>query len=148
MIRTKPLTRKTPLKPSEKPMRAFRKKRRPGNKPMDREERLRTQDAKELKCIPCLVWARMGNMPLSDVAVCSDFNHAKSGNLRVNHKHGFAACLWHHKAQIDRDGFTHAFMRQHFGPSLAEGSRTFHDTYGSDKELIALQKQLLGEETC
>ena len=34
-------------------------------------------------------------------------------------------------------------MRAHFGPSLMDGSRLFHDTYGSDDELIALQTDIL-----
>jgi hypothetical protein len=30
-------------------------------------------------------------------------------------------------------------MRQIYGPSLMDGSRTFHETYGSDDELITNQ---------
>jgi hypothetical protein len=36
-------------------------------------------------------------------------------------------------------------MREHFGPSLMDGSRLFHATYGSDDELIALQSEILGD---
>ncbi|UXB21938.1 hypothetical protein K7566_09630 [Stenotrophomonas maltophilia] len=37
------------------------------------------------------------------------------------------------------EGSTFATMRQIYGPSLMDGSRTFHETYGSDDELIANQ---------
>lgn len=143
MLRTKPLTRKVPLKPG-KPMKSFRKKRRPGNRPMTKDERARVDAAKfDHSCIPCLVWARAGRMPLSDVATCCEYDHKKSGNIRRGHAYGYAECLWHHRGRVSC-GWNHAHMRAHFGPSLMDGSRTFHETYGSDDELIALQNQLLG----
>lgn len=143
MLRRKPLVRKVPLKPG-KPMRSFRKKRRPGNRPMTAEESVRVEQAKfDHCCIPCLVWARKGNMPLSDVARVCQYDHKKSGNIRRGHKKGFASCDWHHQRLVT-DGWNHAHMRRHFGPSLMDGSRLFRETYGSDDELIALQDELLG----
>jgi hypothetical protein len=128
----------------KKPLRAFRKKRRAGNKAMTKDESARVMAAKEGPCIPCLVWAEAGNMPLSDVMRDNDYNHVKSGNLRVGHGDGFAGCLWHHRGRMS-DGWNHAHMRAHFGPSLMDGSRLFHATYGSDDELIARQTQILQE---
>lgn len=115
----------------------FRSSRRPGNKPMTKAEAARVTAAKSC-CMPCLVWARAGRMPLADVAVECDYNHAKSGNIRRGHGQGYAGCLWHHRGRVG-DGWNHAHMRAHFGPSLMDGSRLFHETYGSDDELIALQ---------
>ncbi len=132
----KPMVRKVPL-------RAFRKKRRPGNKAMTPAERERVTAAKEGPCIPCLVWARAGRMPLADVSMVNQYDHSKSGNIRRGHGKGFASCLWHHQRRVSCD-WSHARMRAHFGPSLMDGSRLFHDTYGSDDELIALQDELLG----
>ena len=138
------MLRRKPLKPG-KPMRSFRKKRRPGNRPMTAEESARVMQAKETVCVPCYVWARNGNMPLSDVARISQYDHSKSGNIRRGHGKGFASCLWHHQGRLEQpDCWTHAAMRAHFGPSLMDGSRLFHETYGSDDELIALQDELLG----
>jgi len=137
------LTRKKPLV-RKKPMRAFRKKRRPGNKPMTKDEHAHVMAAKEAKCIPCLVWAETGNMPIEDVAVLNQYDHKKSGNIRRGHKKGFASCDWHHQGLVSC-GWNHARMRQHFGPSLMDGSRLFHATYGSDDELIARQNQVLQE---
>ena len=39
---------------------------------------------------------------------------------------------------------THQFMRDEVGPSLAEGSKPFHERFGSDAELLARQNELLG----
>lgn len=127
-------------------MNRFRRKRRAGNRPMTKAERSVVRDAKEAKCIPCLVWAEQGHMPVEDVATCSDWDHSKSGNIRRGHRFGFASCLWHHKRQIEVQGWTFERMRKHFGPSLMDGSRLFHETYGSDDYLIARQRELLGLE--
>lgn len=126
-------------------MRRFRKHRRPGNRPMTPTEAARVVEAKTTACIPCLVWARMGRMPMAHVATCCGYDHSKSGNIRRGHDKGFGSCNWHHQALVD-DGWTHAAMREHFGPSLMDGSRLFHDTYGSDDELIALQDEILRGE--
>lgn len=127
-------------------MRNFKKKRRPGNRAMRKSEAARVDEAKVTVCIPCLIWSEMGRMPFEHVATCSDYNHVKSGNIRISHAHGYAGCLWHHRGRIEVDGWTHARMREYFGPSLAEGSRTFHETFGSDDYLIARQTALLTGE--
>ena len=126
-------------------MRRFRRNRRPGNRAMTSAESAVVMEAKETACIPCLVWAEAGNMPLERVATCCDWDHAKSGNIRRGHSEGFASCAWHHR-RIVGDGWTHASMRAHFGPSLMDGSALFHRTYGSDDDLIAKQRELLGLE--
>ena len=123
----------------------FRRKRRPGNRAMTKAESARVVEAKTTACIPCFVWARKGRMPMAHVAVCCDYDHKKSGNVRRGHRYGYGACAWHHR-QLVPDGWTHARMRAHFGPSLMDGSRLFHNTYGSDDELIALQDQILEGE--
>lgn len=124
-------------------MKPYRKHRRPGNRAPTAAESARMTAAKwEGVCIPCLVWSRMGNMPREDCATCCQYDHKKSGNIRRGHAYGFASCDWHHMRRIT-DGWTFAAMRAHFGPSLLDGSRLFHDTYGSDDELIALQDEIL-----
>lgn len=124
-------------------MKRFRSNRRPGNKPMTKAELCRVMDAKFLKCIPCLVWATAGNMPMEDVATYCEYDHSKSGNIRRGHDKGFASCLWHHRRVIEVEGWTFSAMTKHFGPSLLDGSALFRRTYGTDDELIALQNQLL-----
>lgn len=128
-------------------MRTFRRKRRPGNRAMTRAESALVDAAKQADqpCVACLVWAEAGNMPLEDVAVCGDWNHAKSGNVRRGHGKGWKGCGWHHRGLV-ADRWTRTAIRQHFGPSLMDGSRLFHATYGTDDQLIARQRELLGME--
>jgi hypothetical protein len=126
-------------------MKPYRANRRPGNRAMTPAESARVVAAKQLACCPCLVWARMGRMPLADVATQSGYDHKKSGNIRRGHRFGFASCDWHHLGLV-ADGWNHAHMRSHFGPSLMDGSRLFRDVYGTDNELIALQDELLTGE--
>lgn len=52
-------------------------------------------------------------------------------------------CCWHHMA-IPFDG-SHEHHRAHYGPSLAEGSKPFHQEFGSNAELLQRQEQFLGE---
>lgn len=111
-------------------------------KPPTKAESNRMRDAKEAVCIPCLVWARAGNMPIEHVATQSQYDHKKSGNKRRGHMFGFASCLWHHQGRVS-EGWTHAQLRAYFGPSLMDGSRLFSQTYGSDDELISLQNEVL-----
>ena len=124
----------------------FRKNRRPGNRPMTMAERLRVFDCKELVCIPCSVWAGSGAMPHDHIMLANEYDHSKSGNIRRGHEFGFASCQWHHR-RIPLQGWSTRRMRAHFGPSLLDGSALFHDTYGSDDALIALQNAILSAVT-
>jgi hypothetical protein len=124
-------------------MKRFRKHRRPGNRAMTQEESALVDAAKDCCCIACYVWASQGHMPQEHIATVSAWDHKKSGNIRRGHSKGFANCDWHHQ-EIVPDGWTHARMRKHYGPSLMDGSKLFARTYGTDDELIALQRELLG----
>ena len=126
-------------------MKQFRKNRRPGNRPMTGEESARVEAAKEGPCMACIVWAMNGGMSLIDVIYGCDYNHAKSGNIRRGHACGYALCAWHHRQQ-PWGYFSVSATRAHFGPSLMDGSRLFHDTYGSDDFLIEKQTAELGGE--
>jgi hypothetical protein len=91
--------------------------------------------AKEGPCVACfrlLVPAQYGN----------DYHHLKSGNIRRGHRYGIALCGWHHRGLTGEN--SHEYMRHALGPSLMDGSRLFHETYGSDDELLALQDELIG----
>lgn len=105
-------------------------------------ESMRIVEAKLGPCVPCLVWARAGNMPMDHVMQGGEYDHKKSGNVRRGHMFGFNACQWHHR-RIPGEGWTFKAMREHFGPSLLDGSKLFAATYGSDDDLIALQTEIL-----
>lgn len=111
-------------------------------KPTKAEE-ARIIAAKEGPCMACEIWHEKGNAPhgWSPIYGC-DYNHCKSGNIRRGHMAGYALCPWHHRGVPDFD-FSAAEMRKFAGPSLMDGSRLFHETYGSDQELIDLQSKFL-----
>ncbi len=106
--------------------------------PPTKEETARIEKAKTGPCMACLALVQQQLLEPALVVYGCDYNHAKSGNLRRGHAFGYALCKWHHM-RYPMEGNTFATMRQIYGPSLLDGSRTFHETYGSDDELIANQ---------
>ncbi|MGY6085132.1 Ref family recombination enhancement nuclease [Stenotrophomonas sp. SM006] len=106
--------------------------------PPTREESARIELAKTGPCMACLALQMQQLLEPELVVYGCDYNHTKSGNVRRGHMEGYALCKWHHM-RYPMEGNTFATMRQIYGPSLMDGSRTFHETYGSDDELIANQ---------
>lgn len=106
--------------------------------PPTKEEAIRIELAKTGPCMACLALLEQQLLEAELVVYGCDYNHVKSGNRRRGHFFGFALCVWHHR-RIPMEGNTFASMRQIYGPSLMDGSRTFHETYGSDDDLIAQQ---------
>lgn len=101
---------------------------------------------KEGPCVACVAWQRSGKAPFDFRPwVGCDFHHMKSGNVRRGHMYGVGLCGWHHRQLLDW-GSDHAEMREFYGPSLMDGSRLFHEIYGSDDALLQLQHELLGKE--
>ncbi|MBB5875873.1 Ref family recombination enhancement nuclease [Xanthomonas sp. 3498] len=109
-------------------------------------EAARIVAAKEGPCMACLSAAAAGLMLPQEVVIGCDYNHTKSGNIRRGHMYGYALCTWHHRRH-PREGWTLADTRERYGPSLMDGSRLFHETYGSDDELIEQQTYVLEHET-
>ncbi|HGM6414475.1 TPA: Ref family recombination enhancement nuclease [Stenotrophomonas maltophilia] len=103
-----------------------------------KEEAARIELAKTGPCMACLALQMQDLQDPELVVYGCDYNHAKSGNVRRGHMEGYALCKWHHM-RYPLEGNTFATMRQIYGPSLMDGSRTFHETYGSDDELIVNQ---------
>lgn len=99
-------------------------------------------------CMACLAGFRKGMLAEDMVVVGCDYHHTKSGNLRRGHMHGFALCLWHHHGsqQLHALGMTSREARARWGPSLFDEGRMFRSTYGTDDELIELQRRILEGE--
>lgn len=114
-----------------------------GGKSMTKAEAARIVAAKEGECVCCVILRERGELEPEMVVVGCDYNHTKSGNIRRGHRYGFALCRWHHERH-PWGQFTHKQSREIWGVSLKDGSRLFHETYGSDDELIARQDALLG----
>lgn len=124
-------------------LRGYRQNRRPGNRPMTDAERALVERAKRGPCIPCLIQHQSFPLVLlrSEVPRWNEWDHHKEGNLRVGHLWGWASCQWHHR-RIAPAGQFEAHTRT-YGPSLLDGSATFHAHYGSAYELILRQYRVL-----
>lgn len=72
-----------------------------------------------------------------------DIHHLLSGNRRRGHGFTIGLCAWHHRAAV-AEWATRSEMFAMYGPSLADGSKPFHEAFGSDDELLALQNELIG----
>jgi hypothetical protein len=105
-----------------------------------KEEAARIVACKEGRCVACWIREREGKLAC-DGEGC-DFHHMKSGNVRRGHMFGIGLCTYHHRG-YPVDWFTVTESREAYGPSLMHGSRLFHDTYGSDDELLAIQNRIL-----
>ncbi len=101
-------------------------------------ERARMLLAKAGPCMACLSLVTQQLLEPGLVVYGCDYNHTKSGNIRRGHAFGFALCTWHHRRH-PLGGNSFATMREVYGPSLMDGSRVFHETYGTDDELIEQQ---------
>lgn len=111
-------------------------------KPTKREAE-RIVACKEGMCVACYVRHQSGEMRGWRIQLGGDYHHAKSGNIRRGHRYGFLMCKWHHVGHPVA-GMTHVEARSKYGPSLMDGSRLFHSTYGDDDYLISVQDELIG----
>lgn len=118
-------------------MRAYRKSRRPGNRARTQEEQARFDAIKAGNCMACM----QRGIDVSGQGLVQ-VHHLLSGSRRIGHMATVGLCYWHHQAGLYW-GMTHEEMRDHYGPSLAEGSRPFHAEFGSDAELLEMQNGIL-----
>ena len=110
-------------------------------KPTKREE-ARIVACKDGYCIACYVWGERHEHMVCWHGGC-DYHHLKSGNIRRGHRFGIGLCPWHHR-RVPLEGYDHKQTTEFIGPSLMDGSRLFHETYGSDDVLLKMQDELIG----
>lgn len=99
------------------------------------DEARRMDKARERGCICCLI--RLG------VQTPPEIHHLLIGGRRAGHRYTVALCSWHHRA-APLYGESKAHARALYGPSLAEGSKPFHDAFESDDSLLRYQDRLIG----
>lgn len=92
---------------------------------------------KEGPCLACLI--RSGERMIG-----CDAHHLLSGGIRIGHLATIGLCVWHHRGMPIMDGHGADVCRKVFGPSLMDGSKLFRDAYGTDDELLQMQKEVLG----
>lgn len=105
-------------------------------KPATREEKERLQRLHEFPCLCC----QMRGVSQPNVTTV---HHLLSGGRRRGHRYSINLCEWHHMAR-PRSGCSDGEMTDYYGPSLALGSRAFHEAFGSDDELLAKADKLIG----
>lgn len=72
----------------------------------------------------------------------TEVHHTLSGGRRRGHEFVVSLGAWHHRA-VTLPNWTAEQMADWFGPSLALGSRPFHEAFGTDSELLAQVNKLL-----
>lgn len=105
-----------------------------------KEEVARIVACKEGRCVACWIQEQRG-LNACDGGGC-DYHHMKSGNIRRGHMYGIGLCVWHHRGHPS-EGYRDTEMRAYFGVSLMDGSRAFHQAYGTDDELLGIQDYLI-----
>lgn len=122
-------------------------KRGPSTTTPTKAEAAYIEAVKSGPCVCCVLWAMKKNgWPLELAVDCAnvgvDFHHLLAGGRRRGHEHGVGLCEWHHRG-VSVELIALAIMRKLHGPALSEGSRPFHLAFGSDDDLVAVQKQIL-----
>jgi hypothetical protein len=92
---------------------------------------------KSLGCLACL------KLRLPMQCGPTEAHHLLSGGRRRGHADTIPLGAWHHRGAIWYS-LNSVQMTEQFGPSLARGSKPFHEAFGSDDELLAEVERLLG----
>jgi hypothetical protein len=106
-----------------------------GAKRMTAAEREHIGRVKATACLACQIEG-------VNAGTGSEAHHLLSGGRRIGHMAVVALCPWHHRA-VPLDRWTAPEMRAAFGPSLMDGSKPFRARYGTDAELLEMQRRLL-----
>lgn len=144
MTRTKPLTRKAPLRRSTKRMKQGRSTGTPTN-----AERARF-DA--IKAIGCIVAHELGIYFLDENGerqpVPCEIHHltvgGRHGQKRRGHLFTVGLNPWLHRG-VPFGGMDAVSCQMRFGPSYAREPRRFREEVGDDERLLTLQNKLIGE---
>ena len=106
----------------------------------------RIEAVKSGPCVACIVRGESDDAPWGfHVTIGCDAHHLLSGGRRIGHMATVGLCAWHHRAVPDW-GCTAKEMRDWYGASLMDGSKTFSKAYGDDDALLKLQNELIGAE--
>jgi hypothetical protein len=136
MKRGQPIARKTPMPAGGKRLRRGRSTGSP-----TKAQRKRLHDVTHAQCIACTL-NRGWSLQPAYVDGC-DAHHLLSGGRRRGHSATVGLCPWHHRHVRPAGCPSDKVARDLYGPSLAHESKAFHERYGSDDELLAMQDRIL-----
>lgn len=70
-----------------------------------------------------------------------EIHHLLRG-YRRGHDYSVGLCAYHHRGILP-EGLTYKQCKNRMGPSLAEESKAFHETFGDDDFLLELQNSVI-----
>lgn len=117
-----------------KPLRQYRKKRRPGNRAMTVAESAHVDLVKRAGCVCCIAQG----YPHNPDGPMVEAHHLLRAGLRIGHGATVGLCAFHHRGRVVVQGWSLAEHRERLGPSLAEGSVPFHTHFGDDAALLQM----------
>lgn len=95
----------------------------------------------QLQEIGCIVSRLQGNPTWP-----CEIHHLLSGGRRRGHQFTIGLTPWYHRG-VPNEGMTKHQMTQHYGPSLAFGSKAFRYRFGSDDFLLAEVNKFIDSTT-
>lgn len=108
-------------------------------------ESARIEAVKDMRlCMACEVRREQGLDTCDYQFGGVDYQHRKSGNIRMGHMFGYGLDPWHHR-HVPLGGMNAKQMREKYGPSIMDGGKTFANAYEDEQSLMQRQNQLLGE---
>ena len=93
---------------------------------------------REIGCICCILKGVHGNPP--------QIHHIVEGRKRLGHMFSIACCPWHHTGQLPT-GATKQYIEERIGPSYALDPRKFKEEFGTQRELLEFQNELISHYT-
>lgn len=105
-----------------------------GNPTRAQQDRFRAIQA--LGCLPCILLGIWGNP--------CDIQHVVEGGKRLGHDETYGSCPWHHRGIAPGD-WSARQAEESFGPSLAISRRRFAQQFGTERELLAKQDELIAQ---
>ena len=102
-------------------------------KPTKAQE-LRFQAIYSVGCLPCWLLGIEFNP-------CT-IQHVVEGRKRLGHDFTYGACGWHHQG-YPLDGKTQKQTEEMLGPSLALSKKKYIERFGSERELVRLENQMI-----
>jgi hypothetical protein len=130
-----PLTRKVPLRPGTKRMKQGRSTGKPTKAQQERFWRI--------QAVGCIACSTLG------VTRAAEIHHltigGRHGQKRRGHDFTVGLCSWHHRG-VTAYG-NPALAAKVYGPSYAAEPRRFREVFGNDDALMALQDELIKQET-
>lgn len=97
--------------------------------PITKADRAHFERLKAKACVCC----RIEGCPQPNPTTA---HHLLSGGRRRGHQQSVPLCGWHHQG-VRLPGASNEQMLMLCGPSLANGSKAFHERYGTDDELLS-----------